>query len=75
MPQDKASQTPKTNSLMKHFYTFALLAAAALPALAAADGAPAGVTKVKFAHDYDGAPTLTVSFNAPDETAGGGELS
>ena len=75
MPQDKASQTPKTNSLMKHFYTFALLAAAALPALAAADGALAGVTKVKFAHDYDGAPTLTVSFNAPDETAGGGELS
>ncbi len=60
---------------MKHFYTFTLLAAAALPALAAADGAPAGVTKVKFAHDYDGAPTLTVSFNAPDETVAGGELS
>ncbi len=75
MPQDKASQTPKTNSLMKHLCTSALLAAAALPALAAADGAPAGVTKVKFAHDYDGAPTLKVTFNAPDETAGGGELS
>ncbi len=60
---------------MKHFYTFALLAAAALPALAAADGAPAGVTKVKFAHDYDGAPTLVVSFNAPDETVAGGELA
>lgn len=47
----------------------------ALPVMAVNGNAPGGVTKVKFAHDYNGAPTIGITFCAPVETSDGSDLT